>query len=1209
MEEKIKKENKKSETALREEKVLEFWRENKIFEKSVSQNEGKKEFIFYEGPPTANGMPGIHHLEARAFKDAIPRYKTMRGYHVRRKGGWDTHGLPVELQVEKKLGLNSKKAIEEYGIAKFNQECKESVWEHLDVWNKFTKRIGYWLDQENPYVTYHNDYIESVWNVVKKINEQNLLYKDYKVVPWCPRCGTALSSHELAQGYEEVTDLSVTVRFELMDEPDTIVLAWTTTPWTLPGNTALAVNKDLDYVKIKRFQTAESLSRPMAKIYQELYYIVSRKFFESNFILLNGDDINLPSKERTYIRPEYVVEADNLFKIVDEFKGSKLVGKSYKPIFNYFTNISLENKKNIWKIWHADFVVDDTGTGIAHEAPAFGVDDMQLAKKHNIPIIKHVNSDGSFVSEVEDFKGMIVKKKDDNTSTDIEIIRWLAYNHKLFAKGKIVHSYPHCWRCKTALIYYARDSWYIRMSDLKIKQQLIDENKEINWEPSYIREGRFGEWLREIKDWAISRERYWGTPLPVWQCSSCKKFDVIGSIADLKEKTKKSGNKYFIMRHGESESNVIHAVSCVIGNKDFLTEKGKNQAQESALKLKNKKIDLIITSPLERCTQTAEIMAGIIGLEKKHILKDERIIEVQAISSMGKTWEERDSQFKSRKEFFVKEIEGDENLMTVKKRMGEFLYDLESKYKNQNILIISHGSPMSLIPEIKDGLNLEQILKADFRGVLKNAEIKEFDFMHLPHNENHELDLHKPYIDEISLKCECDGELKRVREVMDVWFDSGAMPFAQDHYPLEFEKTWYGKRAQEILYPADYICEAIDQTRGWFYTLHAIGVLTGRGKAYKNVICLGHLLDSRGKKMSKSLGNVVDPWVMMDKYGVDTLRLWMYSVNQPGESKNFDEKTVVLLHSQVFGLLYNVLAFFELYKDIDKPDDAIDAYEGEVNVLDRWILLLDSELNDSITKNLDEYKLLEPVRAIREYINIVSTWYLRRSRERIKGGDKDAVRTLRLTLRRISIILAPLAPFVAEDVYQRVRWEDDPISVHLETWQEPIAVDMIPANIKMLEDMKYTREIVSKSLEARQKAGIKVRQPLRELRIKNYELGIEYTELIKDELNVKEVVQYKNIENEVELDTNITAELKQEGNYRELVRAVQDMRKKMGLTPSDIILITFETSEAGKKLIQKFENDMKKTVLISGLEFESNDGEEIKIDELTLKVKIDKMKL
>lgn len=1162
--------NKKSELALKEEKVLEFWRENKIFDKSLEKKSSKGEFIFYEGPPTANGKPGIHHLEARAFKDTIPRYKTMQGFCVRRKGGWDTHGLAVEIQTEKKLELNSKKAIEEYGIAKFNQECKESVWEYLDIWNKFTKRIGFWVDQENPYVTYHNDYIESVWNVVKKVNDQKLLYKDYKVVPWCPRCGTVLSSHELAQGYEDVKDLSIYVKFKIIAKentgPKAYFLAWTTTPWTLPGNVALAVGEDIDYVK--------------AQVEDQIYIL---------------------AKARLSILTEP-------YKILEELKGKDLIGLRYEPLFPFMAN-SLEPKalEPAFKVYGADFVTTEDGTGIVHTAVMYGQDDFVLGTQVGLPKHHLVNPEGKFIKGTGFLEGRFVKEKDENgkPTLDVDIIKYLTEKNLFFKKENYEHSYPHCWRCHTALIYYARDSWYIKMSDPKIKEKLISENKEINWEPSHIRDGRFGEWLREIKDWAISRERYWGTPLPVWVCESCKKIEVIGSISDLKEKTKKSGNTYLLMRHGKTDTNLKDLVSTVINSGSHLTEEGKRKTKQASEFLKKEGVDIIFISPFNRTKETAKIIQEILGIDDKNVCVDKRLGEMNVKSYEGKTWILYHNDFPKTSEYFDKAKDGDESYKDVKSRVMEFLFELEAKYKNKKILIITHGGPAWLLVASAKMLDVHNTLellinKGDFH-YLKNSEVLKLSFVPFPRDQFNSFDLHRPYIDQISLVCECGGNLIRVKEVMDVWLDSGCMPFAQDHYPFENQRWVEGEG-----YPADFICEAIDQTRGWFYTLHAIGILMGRGKAYKNVICLGHLLDASGKKMSKSLGNIIDPWVMMEKYGVDTLRLWMYSINQPGESKNFDEKTVSLLHQQVFGLLYNVLAFYELYRD--KNLEKNNQTESK-NILDQWILAKLDELVKLITKNLDSYKLLEPVRGVRDFIGDLSTWYLRRSRERIKEGDREAKQTLYFVLKTVAKIIAPFAPFTAEDIWLKLKNGNDRESVHLEKWPK------ISKNIfdifgrgkdKILKNMEMARKIVTLGLEARQKAGLKVRQPLNKLEVKNFDLGKEYIELIKDELNVKAVEQNENLEGEVKIDTEITLELKQEGDYRELVRALQDMRKKLGLTPSDIISLVFETNNKGKELIQKFETDMKKTVLISKIEFKSNDEQEVKIDKLVFKIKIEK---
>lgn len=1149
-----------------EEEILKFWEENEIFKKSDKKKAPKGEFIFYEGPPTANGKPGIHHMESRAFKDAISRYKTMQGFYVRRKAGWDTHGLPVEIAVEKELGFKSKKEIEEYGIAEFNKKCKESVWKHIDEWKKFTERIAFWLDEENPYITYEPEYIESVWNIVKKIYEQKLLYKDYRIINWCPRCGTGLSSHELAQGYQEINDMSVYVKFKVVNpekhklSENTYLLAWTTTPWTLPGNVALAVKSTITYA-IVRIRNQES-------------------GIVDEFII---------AKDRI----EEVMKGQN-YEIVEELTGRELIGVEYEPLYPYLKNTipktELEKFKNAYKIYEADFVTTEDGTGIVHIAVMYGADDFALGTKVGLPKHHLVNEDGRFISGTDFLEGKKVRDANE------EIIKNLG--DKIFAKKKIKHTYPHCWRCKTALIYYARDSWYIRMSD--IKDKLIKENSGINWVPEYIKEGRFGEWLREVKDWAISRERYWATSLPIWQNKEGENI-VIGSIEELKKHTKKSGNKYFVMRHGEAENNVLNIISSNVNNMHRITDKGKKQIIDAIKNIKKEKIDLIISSPFVRTRETAEIVAEAIGLDKSKIVVDERIQELQAGKFEGKTIEEYHAYFDSLEECFKKECPGGENYLQVKNRMGAFIYDIETKYKGKNFLIITHDAPIWLLFSVASGCDAKKAIeqRGNKKHFIQNAGIKELDFVPIPHNENYELDLHRPYIDEIELVDEKGNKIVRVKEVMDVWFDSGAMPFAQDHYPFE-NKEW----VEGAGYPADFISEAIDQTRGWFYTLHAIGVLMGRGKAYKNVISLGHILDKKGKKMSKSAGNVVDPWEMIDKYGVDALRFWMYTVNQPGDSKNFEEKSVDEVVKKVFNLLGNIVKFYELYSG-NEPQAASCKLQAD-NVLDKWILAKLNKLIADSTKNMDEYNIFESVRSIREFIADFSQWYIRRSRDRFKAGGKEkenALATTRFVLLELSKLMAPLTPFTAEQVYQKVKSVHMAESVHLNDWPKENGYSK-----KILEDMKEVRKIVSLGLEARANAGIKVRQPLATLRVADNKLQIidnkELLQLIKDEVNVNEIIFDDNMDSDVELDTELTQELRDEGTLRELTRAIQNARKKAKLTTQDFINLDIETSDEGKEFIKKFAKEIKNATLVKEINFTNLDGEEIKIDPYNVKLKI-----
>ncbi len=1149
--------NNKSAIALREEAVLEFWKENNIFEKTLEKPTDAGEFVFYEGPPTANGKPGIHHLEARSFKDIIPRYKTMRGYHVSRKGGWDTHGLPVELQVEKLLGLKSKKEIEEYGIEAFNKKCKESVWDYLDMWNSFTARMGYWVDMQHPYVTCQNSYIEALWGVIGRANERGHLYKDFKVLPWCTRCGTALSSHELNQpgAYKDVKDLSVYVKFKIVGVENGYFLAWTTTPWTLPGNVGLAVGSDIDYVEAKK-----------------------------------DNEVLVVAKERFSVLGEG-------YEIIAEHKGSEMVGMQYEPLYPYLSGLyqqtaSSTNLENAYKVYAADFVTTTDGTGIVHTAVMYGADDFELGTKYNLPKFHTVDEEGRFIKGTGFLEGRYVKEVDEKgkPTLAVDIIDDLTARGLLFKKENHMHSYPHCWRCDTPLLYYARSCWYFRMSALR--QQLLDANEKINWEPNHIKEGRFGEWLDGIRDWALSRDRYWGTPLPVWQKSDGG-YIVVDSLQTLKKHMQTSGNKYFVMRHGLTQNNINGIWSCNPDIEDGLTDAGMEKVKQSVSAYADKKIDIIITSPFYRTVETAKIAAGVLCVPKENIFTDPRLSEWKVGSEFdGKLIEDYFAVRNARADRYkFKTVDG-ESYADVLVRVGAFMYDIENKYKGKNILIVSHGAPTRAIELVTAGYTLDTLFNVtrSYKN-FDNAEIREVNFVPLPHNENYELDFHKPFIDEVELVDESGNKMVRTKEVMDVWFDSGAMPYAQAHKlgePMDFSPT-----------PADYISEAIDQTRGWFYTLHAISNMLSDipRPAYKNVICLGHILDAQGLKMSKSKGNVVDAWTMFDKYGADTVRLWMYSVNQPGDSKNFDEKTVAELHGKVFTLLDNCYKLFELYKD---KNYKISGGSKSDNVLDQWIIARLNQLISESTKSLDEYNVFNPVRALREFIADFSTWYIRRSRDRFKSDDVavygPALVTTHYVFTKLAKFMAPFAPFYAEDLWQKIRSEQDTPSVHLADWPE---VKFTDNSSQSIEGMQKVRDICTEGNALRKKSNIPVRQPLLSITVASEKLDQEYEEIIKDELNVKEVFYGA----EFKLDTDITPELKTEGNYRELVRALQDMRKDMGLTPDEIV--SLKISENAKELVEKFETDLEKTVGINSVIYA--DGEvDVAIGTEIYKVSIEK---
>jgi isoleucyl-tRNA synthetase len=1140
--EKEEKQKNKSATALREEEVLRGWQEKNIFEKTLAKESPQGEFIFYEGPPTANGRPGIHHLEARAFKDIIPRYKTMQGYHVRRKGGWDTHGLPVELEVEKQLKLSSKKEIEAYGVAAFNQKCQESVWKYVDEWEQFTDRMGYWVDQKKPYVTYHSSYIESVWNILKKVDERKLLYKDYKVLPWCPRCGTALSSHELAQGYQEVTDESVYVKFKVESgqkigtwttTDKTYFLVWTTTPWTLPSNLALAVGGDIEYVELTMSDG------------ENIIFAKSRQ-----------DSFSFPGSLAT-----------------PGWKGSDLVGLKYKPLFSF-----LEGNDKTHQVYAADFVSTEEGTGIVHIAPMYGADDFTLGTDVGLPKKHLVGEDGHFLPEAGKFAGLFFKQADKKVVLDLE------EQGLLFKKEPVVHTYPFCWRCKTPLIYYARSSWYIRMSSLR--DELLAENKKINWEPGYIKEGRFGEWLKDIKDWAISRERYWGTPLPIWM-SAGGEYRVLGSLTELKEKIT-AQNTYMVMRHGEAESNVANIISSKKENPHHLTERGKEEVSKTITQLQGKGIDLIIASPFVRTKETAEQVAEAIGLSSEALLFDERLGEINTGELNLQPVNEYHKLFNRTLEKFSKAPSGGETLSDVKKRVGELLYEIEEKYKGKKILLITHEYSAWMMTSIAFAWTKHEaaLKKDEAEDFILPAECRLLHFVPLPHDEAYSPDLHRPYIDQITF-VEDGEEFRRVSEVLDVWFDSGAMPFAEEHYP--FENKEY---VDVVGYPADFISEAIDQTRGWFYTLHAVGILMGKGQAYKNVICLGHILDKEGKKMSKSVGNTIDPWQAMDTHGADILRLWMYTVNQPGESKNFDEATVVELSRKTSALLLNILSFYELYVGEGLLPEHIPT---SAHPLDQWLLSLYAKLQSEVTLHLDNYRVLEAGRAIKEFIGEFSQWYIRRSRDRFKSENESerrgAIETTGFVLLSLAKLLAPFMPFLAEYVYQKLTKGKNKESVHLENWPEIFQRDQ-----EVLVFMETVRAIVGGALALRTTNKIKIRQPLGNL---SYELPDSvkplsslFETIIAEEVNVKKVTAGTTLEGgtlvsgiRVVLDTTLTPELKKEGALRELTRAIQELRKEKGLKPGELAVLSFSGNEEALLLIKDNLSFVLKTAALSQVDF------------------------
>lgn len=1087
--------------------TLKYWEENKIFEKSLENPAGgapRSAYSFYDGPPFATGMPHHGHILAGTIKDVMPRYKTMQGQTVRRVWGWDCHGLPIENLIEKELSLNSKQDIENLGIEKFTDACAASVMRYDSEWKSVIPRLGRWVDMDNAYKTMDSTYTESVWWAWKQLYDKGLAYEGYKIMHICPRCETPLAQSEVGLEYHDITDMTVTAKFELVDEPGTFVLAWTTTPWTLPGNTALAVNKNLEYVKVK---IAED----------ENYYIVSKKLSEKVFAgksILESVDINV----------------------------NDLLGKKYLPPFNTFNKEDylnkLENSQNIWKIWHAEFITDESGTGIAHEAPAFGAEDMDLAKANNIPVIKHVLMNGHFVSEVEEsvpeLAGLVVKKKDDSISTDIEVVKWLAHNGKLFSKEKIVHSYPLCWRCKTPLLNYATSSWFVDVP--KIKSNLLEQNATTKWVPEHMRDGRFGKWLEGAREWAVSRRRYWGAPLPIWKSVKTDEIFVAGSLKDLAKKLTPN-NEYYVMRHGEAKSNVDMIIDCGMDPNNTLTEKGKAQA-EDAFKNIGVDFDMVISSPYLRTLDTAKY-AG------KNIEIDERLREF----NMGVYDKKRvDEYMKSLGETeYLKlktRVEGGETHQEMMNRGMLVIEDLEKKYQNKKILLVTHGGPMRMIIVGAELITEEDLIKDelayDTKLYPRNAEIRKLNYKKVPRDDTGAINLHRPHIDKIVLKDSGGNDMKLIGDVFDCWFESGSMPFAQLHYPFENVEVFNQN------FPADFIAEGVDQTRGWFYSLLNVGVGLFDKTPFKHVIVNGHVLAKGGEKLSKSLKNYTDPMILVEKFGADAMRYAL--VNSPamrGEAVEFPDTLPEEAYKKNIQRLENVLDFYNMYKKGE-----VVAHTDSNNVLDRWVI---ERLHEVINRSVDgyeAYKLDEAVSGVDVFIDDFSTWYLRRSRERLKDGDVDAMSTMKYVFVEFAKCIAPVMPFLAERLYQDVMSTRD--SVHLQSYPEKRDV-----NQKVLDEMRDVREQVTSLLMIRQKNNMPVRQPLSMATI-NKNINEKYFEVIMEEVNVK-AVQIDEDCDGPELDLSLDENLIREGRQRELSREIKDRRKELGLVAGDDIVLFIDT--------------------------------------------------
>ena len=928
---------------INEEKILKYWEERDIFHKSIKGRENCPYFSFYDGPPFATGKPHYGHILATTIKDTVLRYWTMRGYQAPRRVGWDCHGLPIENLIEKEMGIRNKKEIEEMGIDKFNDACRSSVFACVDDFEETLKRVGRWADYDKAYSTLENNYIESVWWVLKQLWNKDLVSKSYRVSPYCPRCGTTLSNFEVNQGYKEVKDKSIYVKFKIVDR-DEYLLVWTTTPWTLPGNVALAVNKELTYVLVEQNYEKYILAKDRMSVF-------------------TGD-----------------------YKIIKEIKGKELIGLKYEPIFDYLKEV--ENIENAFQVVEGEFVSSEDGTGIVHMNPMYGEDDFNIGKKYNLPFFHTVDLSGKFKKEVYDFKDEFVKNADE------KIINKLKDNNILYKEEIVAHEYPYCWRCDSPLLYYAAESWYISVT--KIKEELIKNNKEIHWVPDHIKEGRFGKWLEGARDWNFSRNRFWGAPIPIWECDDCKEMLCVGSVEELE-------------KNGGSRLN----------------------------------------------------------------------------------------------------------------------------------------------------------------------------------------DLHLPYIDNIELKCpKCGKKMKRTSGVFDCWFESGSMPYAQWHYPFE------NKDLVEKTFPADFIAEGLDQTRGWFYTLHVLATsLTlndiglGENKpAFKNVIVNGLILDDKGRKLSKKLKNYPDPKDIFDKYGADALRFFLLSSTSIGEDYRFSEDRVKEVWRKVISSIENCVAFYETYKK-----DC-----GEIkssNILDKWIISKTEKLNEEIIKLMNQYELTKASRLFYDYLDDLSNWYIRRSRKRFQ---EEASATLKYTLLKLSKLISPFCPFIAEDIF--LKLDNSLESIHLCDY--PL-VDKEKIDEEIEKQMQEGRDIVNIVLAERSKNNIKVRQPLSKVKIKK-QINESVLDLIKEEINVKEIIVDSSINEEVELDIEITPELKEEGLIRDIVRHIQQMRKEKGFVPKDRIIVHYENSEFLDMILSNNKDSILNDVL--AIEFKKedaiDDGKEIIIEGNKINLKI-----
>ncbi|HWB34065.1 MAG TPA: class I tRNA ligase family protein [Candidatus Paceibacterota bacterium] len=1126
----------KSETAKREEDVLAFWKDQRIFERSLEKRAPRGEFIFYDGPPFATGLPHYGHLLASTIKDVIPRYKTMQGYRVPRRWGWDCHGLPVENLIEKKLNLKSKKDILAIGIDTFNEAARAAVMEFDREWERYVERIGRWVDFKNSYKTMDNSYIESVWWALKEMEGKKLLYEGRKVLMYCTHCETPLAKAEIASDntYKDITEEAVTIKFKLKNPvkyglpENTSILAWTTTPWTLPGNVALAVGADIIYV-----------------------------FFEHH-----GEYL-VAARDRM---PDVAPHA----RVMGEFPGRQLVGAEYEPPYRIAAVEAHKGRKHV--VLAADFVTTTDGTGIVHTAVMYGEDDFTLGQKEGLPMVQLLNGNGTYNDNAPEFvRGEYIKKAEKAIKEDLES------QGLLYARAPHTHSYPHCWRCGTPLIYNAVASWFINIQ--KIKSKMLAENEKVNWVPEHLKHGRFHNIVENAPDWTISRNRFWASPLPIWKEKGGKNMMVVGSVAELLEKTKRSGNTYYMMRHGEARSNVEKVFDSDGRADNHLTDNGEHQVRAASEDLKKQGIDLIITSPLVRTRETAALVQKALGLPDQAVMVDERIREYGFGVYSGRKAEEfhRAIPFASQ---FETAPEGGETFLDVRRRIGDFLFEIERRYVGKRILIISHGNPLWILAAVAQRVPVDA-LREGKESLPAHAIVEKIDFVPYPHTKDYELDLHRPYIDHITLVDAKGRAYERIPEVIDCWVESGAMPYASNHYPFENKNRFNPGRAFGLWpkgFPADFIAEYIAQTRTWFYYMHAVGAALSGTQAFKNVVSTGTILAADGSKMSKSKGNYTDPLAIVDQYGADALRFYlMSSVVMSGEDFSFRDEEVREVHNRVIGMFLNCYKFYELYKN--EYDGMTQAHKS-THVLDRWVMSLLNRCIADVTVGMEAYAMPAVCKALRAFLDDYSTWYVRRSRDRVKGDDAQdkqyALATQREVLLTLARLMAPLTPYIAETIYRGAEGQEE--SVHLSEWPRALAADDT-----LLADMAAVRATASLALEARERAGVKIRQPLGRLSVKSLVSNAELQQLIADEINVKEIVEDSSIEGDVLLDTTLTPALREEGIMRGLVRGIQEWRKESGLSITDRPDYVLAVSGEDLAVAQKNRDEIIKAAGLGGL--------------------------